>query len=128
MFREIKDMAQLMNNVPTKHDQSQSSAINKDLQDLSEIVEDERRRGQTIQQELREILEERPRFEEVELKFKSAGELTRRANNIFQGMLLEFEALHDEMANDLQIREIIEIQIRAVSLGSNPPKIELTED
>jgi hypothetical protein len=124
IFRGIKDMAQLsVDNALTEEVQSQSSAI----KDFSENMEATQRHGQTVQQELREILEKRPRFEEVELEFQSAGELVRRANTIFNDMLLEFGWLHDEMVDDLQIREIIGIQRRAVSLRSNPPRIELTE-
>jgi hypothetical protein len=114
---EIKDMVksvdvQIIQSTLAEEDQSQASTI----KDLSEAMEATEKHVQTVQQELREILERRPRFEEIDSEFQSAGELLRRANTIFDDMLLKLKSLHGVIAEGLEIREIIEIQRRAVSL------------
>jgi hypothetical protein len=123
-LREIKDKVKsvdgtIIQNTLAQEDQSQASAS---IQDISEAVEATEKRGQVVQQELREILGKRPRFEEIDSESRSAGEILSRAKTMIGDTLQKLVKHYDEISHYIEIRDIIEIQRRAVSLMAKSTK------
>ncbi|PMD45846.1 hypothetical protein L207DRAFT_508600 [Hyaloscypha variabilis F] len=120
MLRKIKDKVKsvdgtIIQNTLAQEDQSQASAS---IQDISEAVEATEKHEQAVQQELREILRKRPRFEEIDSESRSAGEILSRAKTIIDDTLQKLVTLYVEISHFIQIRGIIEIQRRADLLPS----------
>ncbi|KAN0112201.1 hypothetical protein V8E51_005152 [Hyaloscypha variabilis] len=119
-LREIKDRVKsvagtIIQNTLAQGDQSQASAS---IQDISEAVEATEKHGQAVRQELREILEKRPRFEEIDSESRSAGEILSRAKTIIDDTLQKLVTLYDKISDYIDIRNIIEIQRGADLLPS----------
>jgi hypothetical protein len=86
------------------------------IKDLLECIEAAEKKVQAVQQKLRETLEKRPRFEEIDSELQSAGKLLRYANTTFNTLGQGFVEIHNEIAEDLESRGVIETHRGAVSL------------
>jgi len=129
LLREIKDKVKsvdgtIIQNTLAQEDQSQAPAI---FQVISDAVEATEKHRQAVQQELCEILEKRPRFEEIDSESRSAGEFLSRAKTIIDDTLEKLVTLYGEISDYIEIRDIIGIQRRAVSLIARSTKIESTD-